>query len=572
MVCFHLDDHSRVKLSQLPGDPYSDYINANYIDGYGQPKYYIAAQGPLPHTVIDFWRMIWEQRVTTIVMVTNLEEKGRIKCHRYWPAAVGEQLPLTTNMSIFLTKEEEFPDIVIRHLSVQVNQQARSVMQFHYISWPDHGVPDSTAGILTTIRRAKAERNKPGAGPMIVHCSAGVGRTGTLIAIDVNIDRAAQEGKIDVFGSMNMMRRQRTTMVQTEGQYIFIYRALADALANTVTELTPEALRQHVAGFNTPVPSGGTQLDEEFKRLTQGPPPVARTNDAQHVANTNKNRFKNILPYDTTRVKLLALPGVVGSDYINASYVDGFKQRHAFIATQGPMNETLADFWRMVWEQEVHSIVMLTQLDENGRQKSEQYWPDMALGPLNVGDLQVVPCGEQHLGFAIERTFQVVNPVSDQAREVKQFQFPNWPSSGEMGSGRDMVDMIERMEAYARSKVVMPQEESIYGNQETITEQAILKQLRPTVVHCTGGAGRTGAFCAAVICLQRMKEENRMDLFQLTKHLRTQRPSMIQTADQYAYVYRVVLDWLDTRIRGSAVLDLRSIYATPLQNVEASSA
>eukprot|EP00045_Choanoeca_perplexa_P018323 m.287094 g.287094 ORF g.287094 m.287094 type:complete len:2187 (+) comp17784_c0_seq1:6580-13140(+) len=556
-------DYTRVHLAKMPNDPYSDYINANFIDGHNSPNHYIAAQGPLPHTVMDFWRMLWEQRTNVIVMVTNLEEKGRVKCHRYWPQSEGQPLQLTTNMSITMDKQEEFPDIVIRHLTVQVAEQSRVITQFHYISWPDHGVPDSTAGILTTIRRAKAERNKPNAGPMVVHCSAGVGRTGTLLAIDYNMDRAAQEGRIDVFGTLNTMRRQRTTMVQTEAQYIFIYRALADALSNTVTEMSPPTLRKHFATLKTPVPSGGTQLDQEFKRLTQGPPPTARTDSAQQLANKSKNRFQNILPYDQSRVKLTALPGVVGSDYINASFIDGFKRKAAFIATQGPIKDTVADFWRMVWDQEVNSIVMLTQLEENGRSKSEQYWPSLGSEPLSVGDLQVQTTGEEHMGYCLERTLLLVNPVSDQAREIKHWQFTSWPSSGEMGSGRDLVDLMDRVEAYGKSKVVVPQEESIYGNQETITEQAVLKQLKPTVVHCSAGVGRTGAYCAAVICLQRMKEEQRMDLYQVTKHLRTQRPGMIQTPDQYMFVYRVVLDYLDMNDT-PAIMASDSLYSTPL--------
>lgn len=189
-------DYTRVALSRLPGDPNSDYINANYIDGYDTPRYYIAAQGPLPHTVIDFWRMIWEQSVTTVVMVTNLEEKSRVKCHRYWPAGLGETFQLTTNMKVVLEQQEDFPDFVIRHLQVHLGQQVRSVYQYHYVSWPDHGVPDSTSGTLSMLRKAKAERNKPGAGPMVVHCSAGVGRTGTLIAVDYNMDKAARENKV----------------------------------------------------------------------------------------------------------------------------------------------------------------------------------------------------------------------------------------------------------------------------------------------------------------------------------------------------------------------------------------
>jgi protein tyrosine phosphatase len=179
--------------------------------------------------------------------------------------------------------------------------------------------------------------------------------------------------------------------------------------------------------------------------------------------------------------------------------------------------------------------------------------------------LQVSPVHEENLGYAVERTLQLVNPVSDEAREVKHWQVLNWPSSIDVGAARGLVDMIERIDAYGRKHVVMPQEESIYGNQETITEQAILQQLRPTVVHCSAGVGRTGAFCAAVICLQRMQDEGKIDLFQVVKHLRTQRPGMVQTAEQYAFVYRCVLDWLDRQVGmsvGVGSIAPTSIYAT----------
>ncbi|EGD81142.1 LOW QUALITY PROTEIN: hypothetical protein PTSG_13149 [Salpingoeca rosetta] len=539
-------DYTRVKLSVIGGDPNSDYINANYIDGYSVPKYYIAAQGPLPHTVIDFWRMIWENRTTVIVMVTRLEEKGRIKCHQYWPQAVGDQLPLTTNMSIWFTKQEEFPDFVIRTLTVQVGRQSRTVTQFQYVSWPDHGVPDSTAGIITMLRKAKVLRSQPNAGPMVVHCSAGVGRTGTFLALDYNLDKASRESRVDIFGCLNMMRRQRNTMVQTEDQYIFIYSSLCDALSTAVTEMSPKSLRKHFHELRRPVAgSNMSNLEQEFNRLAQGPAPAVRTDSAQILANKEKNRFNNILPFDNTRVKLQTVPGVVGSDYINASFIDGFKQKGAFIATQGPLENTLADFWRMVWEQGVHSVVMMTHLEENGRVKSEQYWPDPDEPPLNFGDYQVTLLSEVNRGFFMERTMMLVNLLLDETREVKQWQYLEWPTQGTPTAGTNLVRMIQEIEQYANSRVVMPQEESIYGNREIINEHAILQQMKPLVVHCSAGVGRTGVFVAAMICLKRMREENKMDLYQVTKHMRTQRMAMIQTPDQYAFVYRVVLDWLD---------------------------
>ena len=459
---------------------------------------------------------------------------------------VHEELQLNDQLTVTLTAEEEFPDFIIRTITVQCESQSRVIRQFHYISWPDHGVPESTAVTVTILRRAKAART-PGGGPMVVHCSAGVGRTGTLLAIDYNMDRSAKTGTIDVFGTLNEMRRQRSTMVQTEEQYIFIYRTLADACSQTATEMSPEALRKHYTELHNSVSEGGTVLEAEFKRVSDFAPPALRTDSAQLAANKPKNRFQNILPYENTRVKLQAIPGVVGSDYINASWIDGFKQKSAFIATQGPMEHTVSDFWRMIWERECHGIVMLTALSESGRVKSEQYWPDPDEPPLSAGDYQIVLRGEVNLGWCVERTLQIVDLVSETAREVRHWQYLAWPASGIPQTGRSLVELIQRVETYERSLVVVA-EESIYGNAKAIAEQAILKQMRPVVVHCSAGVGRTGVYCALAICIKRIQEEQKMDLATVTKHLRTQRPAMIQTAEQYEFVYRCIIDYLDLSV------------------------
>eukprot|EP00049_Salpingoeca_infusionum_P016342 m.332970 g.332970 ORF g.332970 m.332970 type:complete len:4476 (-) comp16062_c0_seq1:606-14033(-) len=538
-------DHSRVRLSVLGGDPSTDYINANYIDGYSVPRYYIAAQGPLPTTVLDFWRMLWEQRASCIVMVTNLEEKGRIKCHQYWPDRVGDTLQLTTNMGIRFEQQEDFADFVVRTLTVYVGQQSRVVIQYHYVSWPDHGVPDSSAGTLQLLRKAKAVRNQPGAGPMVVHCSAGVGRTGTFIAIDYNLDKAALEKSVDVQRSLNLMRRQRNTMVQTEGQYAFIYTTLCDELSSTVTEMNQVQLREHYRQLEVKPPgSGMTNLEMEFKRLNQGAPPSSRCDAGMLPANAQKNRFANILPFDQHRVKLLATPGVVGSDYINASTIDDYKQKNAFIATQAPLEHTTNDFWKMVWEQDCHSIVMMVGLQEGDRVKSHQYWPNKG-DSMRVGNFVITNTAETVSAAYVTRTLTVTNEASDEYRDVHHWQFTAWPERGSPASGSDVASMINEIETYARSRIVQPQEESIYGNAQIITEQAILAQRRPLVVHCTAGVGRTGAFIAMCICIKRMQEESKIDLYHVTKHLRTQRTMMIQSPDQYQFVYRVIIDWLD---------------------------
>lgn len=342
-------DYSRIRLSLLGDDQYSDYINANWLIGYknggGQThKHYIAAQGPTGQTCIDFWRMLWECAVPVVAMVTNCEEKGRVKCHRYWPASVGEELDLMEQFSVILQSQDEFPEFVIRKFLIQNQDTKRTLIQFHYIAWPDHGVPESTAGILTMLKKCRDARTAS-SGPMLVHCSAGVGRTGTLISIDINLDRHADDGSIDVFESLNTMRRGRSTMVQTEEQYIFIYKALADACGTAANNMNIDELRAHYNAFGKVLSTGITSLETEFKKLAQGAGagPNVRTDSAQLPVNKAKNRFQNILPYENSRVHLQMVPGVTGSDYINASFIDGFTQRGSFIATQGPLDTTLPD-------------------------------------------------------------------------------------------------------------------------------------------------------------------------------------------------------------------------------------
>jgi len=127
----------------------------------------------------------------------------------------------------------------------------------------------------------------------------------------------------------------------------------------------------------------------------------------------------------------------------------------------------------------------------------------------------------------------------------------------------NLVRMIQEIELHAKAQIVMPQEESIYGNSEIINEHAILQQMKPLVVHCSAGVGRTGVLVSSMICLKRMREESKIDLYQVTKHMRTQRMAMIQTPDQYAFVYRIVLDWLDMSSPQQQSQAAESMYAVP---------
>ncbi|XP_041054370.1 receptor-type tyrosine-protein phosphatase eta isoform X1 [Carcharodon carcharias] len=214
-------DISRVKLS-VTGDPSSDYINANFMPGYNSKKEFIAAQGPLLNTVNDFWRMIWEHNVPAIVMLTKCVEQGRAKCEQYWPT---ERPLIFGDKIVTLTSEIVLQDWTIRDFTIikEKSKEKRALRHFHFTGWPDHGVP-STTGVLIDFRNLVRQyiNQYPMNGPTVVHCSAGVGRTGTFISIDHMIYQVDNSRKVDIWDTVHQLRMHRPLMVQTESQYVFL--------------------------------------------------------------------------------------------------------------------------------------------------------------------------------------------------------------------------------------------------------------------------------------------------------------------------------------------------------------
>ncbi|XP_063326139.1 receptor-type tyrosine-protein phosphatase delta-like isoform X17 [Pelmatolapia mariae] len=512
-------DHSRVLLSAIDGIPGSDYINSNYIDGYRKQNAYIATQGSLPETFGDFWRMIWEQRSATIVMMTKLEERSRVKCDQYWPTRGTETYGL---IQVTLLDTVELATYCVRTFALFKNgsSEKREVRQFQFTAWPDHGVPEHPTPFLAFLRRVKA-CNPPDAGPMVVHCSAGVGRTGCFIVIDAMLERIKHEKTVDIYGHVTLMRAQRNYMVQTEDQYVFIHDALQEAVNCGTTEVPARNLYAYIQKL-TQIEGGEnvTGMELEFKRLANTKAHTSRFISANLPCNKFKNRLVNIMPYESTRVCLQPIRGVEGSDYINASFIDGYRQQKAYIATQGPLAETTEDFWRMLWEHNSTIVVMLTKLREMGREKCHQYWP--AERSARYQYFVVDPMAEYNMPQYILREFKVTDARDGQSRTVRQFQFTDWPEQGVPKSGEGFIDFI--------------------GQVHKTKEQ--FGQDGPISVHCSAGVGRTGVFITLSIVLERMRYEGVVDIFQTVKMLRTQRPAMVQTEDQYQFCYRAGLEYL----------------------------
>uniref|UniRef100_A0A4W4FYS6 Receptor-type tyrosine-protein phosphatase n=2 Tax=Electrophorus electricus TaxID=8005 RepID=A0A4W4FYS6_ELEEL len=515
-------DHSRVLLSHIDGHICSDYVNASYIDGYREKNKFIAAQGPKPETVADFWRMVWEQKSATIVMLTNIRERKEEKCYQYWPE---QGCWLYGCVRVAVEDVTVLVDYTIRKFCVQYHgaegcRAPRLVTQLHFTSWPDFGVPLSPIGMLKFLKKVKSV-NPMHAGPIIVHCSAGVGRTGTFIVIDAMMDMMHVEGRVDVFGFVSRIRGQRCQLVQTDMQYSFIYQALLEHYLYGDTELDVSSLEGHLHRIHsTHIHMDRVGLEEEFRKLTNVRIMKENMRTGNLPANMRKNRVLQIIPYDFNRVILSVKRGQEFTDYINASFIDGYRQKDYFIATQGPLSHTVQDFWRMVWEWKCHSIVMLTELKEREQEKCVPYWPTE--GSVVFGEYSVELKRDTLCETFSLRDLLLTYMPDKQSRVVRHFHFHGWPEIGIPSDGKGMIDLI--------AAVQRQQQQS--GN-------------HPIVVHCSAGAGRTGTFIALSNILERVKAEGLLDVFQTVKSLRNQRPHMVQTVEQYDFCYKVVQDFVD---------------------------
>ncbi|XP_069571427.1 receptor-type tyrosine-protein phosphatase T isoform X5 [Brachyistius frenatus] len=516
-------DHTRVRLQLLDGDPHSDYINANYIDGYHRPRHYIATQGPMQETVRDFWRMVWQENSASIVMVTNLVEVGRVKCVRYWP----DETEVYGDIKVTLIETEPLAEYVIRTFTVQKkgHHEIRELRQFHFTSWPDHGVPCYATGLLGFIRQVKF-LNPPDAGPIAVHCSAGAGRTGCFIAVDIMLDMAENEGVVDIFNCIRELRSQRVNMVQTEEQYVFVHDAILEAClcGNTAIPVCEfRAIYYNISRLDPQTNS--SQIKDEFQTLNIVTPRVRPEDCSVGLLprNHDKNRSMDVLSADRCLPFLISVDGE-SSNYINAALMDSHKQPAAFIVTQHPLPNTMGDFWRLVFDYNCSSIVMLNEMD--AAQLCMQYWPEKS--SCCYGPIQVEFISADIDEDIINRIFRICNMArpQDGYRLVQHFQFIGWPAYRDTPlSKRSILQLVRRLAKW--------QEQYDGGDGRT-------------VVHCLTGGGRSGTFCAICSINEMIQQQNIVDVFHTVKTLRNNKTNMVETMEQYKFCYEVALEALSS--------------------------
>uniref|UniRef100_A0A8C2IIM6 Receptor-type tyrosine-protein phosphatase C n=1 Tax=Cyprinus carpio TaxID=7962 RepID=A0A8C2IIM6_CYPCA len=508
-------DYNRVTLSAGGED---DYINASFIED---------------ETVCDFWQMVWEQKSSIIVMVTRCEEGNKIKCAQYWPS-VDRETEIFDDFVVKIRSEQHCPDYIIRHLILNNVKKAseREVTHIQFISWPDHGVPGDPSLLLKLRRRVNSFKNFF-SGPIVIHCSAGVGRTGTYIGIDAMIESLEAEGRVDIYGYVAKLRRQRCLMVQVEAQYILIHTALIE---HTMFGETEVSLSEFHSVLNTLRQKDGSDpslLEMEFQKLPKFK--KWRTiNTGSSEDNKKKNRYSDVIPYDYNRVLFrLDLEGNQTSDpedeedyssdeeeesneYINASFIAGYWCQKSLIAAQGPLPNTTGEFLLMLYQQQTKTLVMLTDCQEDGNDYSSQYWGDEK---KTFGDMEIEVKKTESFPTYVRRRLEIKSTKKTDVLEVDQYQFLKWRGQELPENAQELIEMI---------RVI--RENGNYDNSR-------MNRNIPMVVHCNNGSSRTGIFCALWNLLDSAYTEKLVDVFQVVKNLRKERQGIVETTEQYQFLY-----------------------------------
>ncbi|XP_078328337.1 receptor-type tyrosine-protein phosphatase kappa-like [Crassostrea virginica] len=504
-------DHSRVVLKGNADS--SDYINACYIHGTSKPNQYIASQGPKDNTLEDFWKMIWQEKVTQIVMLTNIKEGVKIKCTQYWPEL--NKAARHGRNSVRNIEEKEYAFYVIRKLKI-ANKEAkkyRFVKHYQYTSWPDHGSPEPLclAAFHCHVMRTSVDETKS---PIVVHCSAGIGRTGTYIALDALYKSGKDTGKINAAEYVKAMRSNRMNMIQTYEQYMTISLTLNEEFKAGIEPQNVSNFADSVANLTEKIPVKHAFIQEQFEKLQQIRPEYT-SNDFKNSREHALKKGDTILPLDKYVLYLTSSVKQRGR-YINAILVSSYSRNNAFIVTQYPPAEDAVDFLRLLTDHESDTVICMDSLNDIDS--------TIAWLPEPTSFKKVAPFTVQH-----ENTTEIDVRVTS-----------IWLIDAE--NEKHTVQIVEPK--LSLTKTGTPLDASYLHS--LVSYALNISSEGPITIVSRDGASLCGVFCAVFNCIQQINMDENVDVFTTVRQLQTRRPEFCSTQEEYLLVHTTLQDYIET--------------------------
>ncbi|XP_064109516.1 receptor-type tyrosine-protein phosphatase alpha-like [Macrobrachium nipponense] len=504
-------DETRVKLSIINDDPSSDYINANHIQGYSSIKY-IATQGPMDQslsTVKDFWRMIVEQQVTAIIMVSSFEE-GQSKVAQYMNY---EETLEFGNYSTQVVSSLQRPHFTVSQIQVFVDGKPEHIVtHYHYTNWPDHGVPDEEYSISYLITFFLNTHDDGGG--VVVHSSAGTGRTGSVLMVLLLHEMLKIEGNIDPIEVLIRLRGGRGHLVENIDQYNLALMITEELLFGNITAVTPFDLKNDLRSL---LPRASSEFEKVKSMLT---PLSYKYSSSQAVRHLNRN--PDILPSDNHRVYLQKTNGEE-SQYINAVQIHGFKKKDRFLVTEHPLRETQARFWRMIMEKRCPCVVLINHYAENSEEEFPSILPEDGK-EMNVSGYKITVCSPVPSGSDLmEYTVTVENPgVQGLCHTLTAYVVLNWEyGSPTPGSPNVLLNLADKL-----------------------LQPGALSNPGPTLLCCGDGVTGCGLLVGLIFILQRVHNEDVADIYRAVVKLLRYRYQFITCKEQYAMLYYAASNYL----------------------------
>ncbi|KAK0094149.1 hypothetical protein PV326_011718 [Microctonus aethiopoides] len=520
-------DYNRVVLDTINGQPDTDYINASYVDSLLKPNAYIVTQGPIETTVTEFWRMVWQERASCIVMLTKTFDFIKVMCVQYWPANKDKDENYG-GIGVSVLKEEELANFHIRTIKLYIKddngeiKEERTLLQFHYTEWHSHTCPFGNA-VLEFRRRVRAvvgSTIKNESGPMVVHCNDGGGRSGVYLAVDANMELAEEEDTFDVFGYLKKLRQSRRGLIESLDQYKFVYDTLEEFVICGASWFPVSELSQRLKQKSVKNPI--TKMNEyqrEYQQICKQTPrfTIGDCAGGHRADNREKNRDVLVVPPDNFRPYLTSFQGNSFTDYINAVFVDvrGYTKPREYIVTEWPLKHTGGEFWSLVYDYECAAVVILCvppatstnfpSFWPEGRH-SKKYGPVFTIDHISHNHYTNIKTWVFRINKKIVSLTELMAGVKAPPKTVQLFQLTCWPMGQAVPtSTNSLVELMNMVERW--------RQRTDYG---------------PVVVVSPDGRSRCGVYCAANACIEQVIQHGEVDIFQAVKTVRRHRPQLVE--------------------------------------------